>query len=504
LPTEVQLSAVPVAAESQLADQLGAARHAAAGEASHGTDLAVPVPQGPESAEVGLGRYLCAPVADVLSAYEVTGRPGEVAQAPAAPGTGIRRVLLVGLGDATPADMRKAGAALGCKAARGRRVVTTAILGQPADRAQAFAEGVMLGAYRFTLASSVSSDGEPAGVQLLVAGEDGTRAVERAAIVARAVSLARDLANMPSALKSPEWLAAEAVRVAAASGLSVRVAEPEELAAEGFGGLLGVGSGSVRPPRLIELSYEPPGWDRHVVLAGKGITFDSGGLSLKPNDSMKLMKTDMAGGAAVIATMSALGRLGARARVTGLVAAAENMPSGSALRPGDVITHYGGTTTEVLNTDAEGRLVLADALAYAAARLKPDVILDIATLTGSARVALGPTLGALYATDDGLAGELAAASAAAGEPLWRMPLVEDYRDALDSPVADLANIPHATGRPRAGSIDAALFLREFTGGLPWAHLDIAGAARSTADEGEQSKGATGFGTRALLHWLTAP
>jgi leucyl aminopeptidase len=506
LPIEIQLSAVPVAAESQLAAQLNAARHAAAVEASQGTDLAVPAPQAPpmEPADEDLGRYLSAPVADVLSAYEVTARPGEVAQAAAAPGTGIRRVFLIGLGDAAPADMRKAGAALGRRATAGRRVVTTAVLGQPADRVQAFAEGVMLGAYRFTLASSANSGGQPTGVQLLVAEDDGAaRAVERAVIMARAVALARDLTNMPSALKSPKWLADEAAAIGAVSGLFVRVAEPAELAAEGFGGLLGVGSGSVRPPRLIELSYEPPGWDRHVVLAGKGITFDSGGLSLKPSDNMKLMKTDMAGGAAVIATMSALGRLGARARVTGLVAAAENMPSGSALRPGDVITHYGGITTEVLNTDAEGRLVLADALAYAVARLKPDVILDIATLTGSARVALGTTLGALYATDDGLASELAAASAAAGEPLWRMPLVEDYRDALDSPVADLANIPHTTGRPRAGSIDAALFLREFAGGLPWAHLDIAGPARSTADEGEQSKGATGFGTRALLHWLTA-
>jgi leucyl aminopeptidase len=506
LPIDIELSAVPVAAESQLAIQLGVAGRAAAGEASQGTDLAVPVPQGePERAVSGLQPFLTAPVADVLSAFEVTGRPGEVAQAAAAPGTGIRRVLLIGLGDATPADMRKAGAALGRRAAAGRRVVTTAVLGQPAGQAQAFAEGILLGSYRFTLATSANSDREPAAVQVLVGEADGgARAVERAAIMARAVALARDLANMPSALKSPEWLAAEAVRIAAVSGLSVRVTEPGELAAEGFGGLLGVGSGSVRPPRLIELSYEPPGWDRHVVLAGKGITFDSGGLSLKPNDNMKLMKTDMAGGAAVIAAMSALGRLGARARVTGLVAAAENMPSGSALRPGDVITHYGGTTTEVLNTDAEGRLVLADALAYAVARLDPDVILDIATLTGSARVALGTTLGALYATDDALASDLVAASAAAGEPLWRMPLVEDYRDALDSPVADLANIPHTSSRPRAGSIDAALFLREFTGGLPWAHLDIAGAARSTADEGEQAKGATGFGTRALLRWLTAP
>src|SRR6266705_4109265 len=198
--------------------------------------------------------------------------------------------------------------------------------------------------------------------------------------------------------------------------------------------------------------------------------------------------------------MSALPGLGAAVRVTGLVATAENMPSGSAMRPGDVITHFGGRTTEVLNTDAEGRLVLADALAYADTVLEPDVLVDIATLTGAARVALGGTLGALYASDDSLAAALLAAATEAGEPLWRMPLVDDYRDALDSPVADLANVPHGD-RARAGSIDAALFLREFTGGRPWAHLDIAGAARSSSDEGEITKGATGFGTRLLLSWL---
>jgi leucyl aminopeptidase len=213
---------------------------------------------------------------------------------------------------------------------------------------------------------------------------------------------------------------------------------------------------------------------------------------------MKAMKTDMAGGAAVIAAMSALAELGATVRVTGLIAAAENMPSGSAMRPGDVITHFGGRTTEVLNTDAEGRLVLADALAYADTVLEPDVVVDLATLTGAARVALGGVLGALYASDDALAGALLAAGRHSGEPLWRMPLVDDYGDALDSPVADLANIPHSS-RPRAGSIEAALFLREFTGGRPWAHLDIAGAARFS--DGDQGKGATGFGTRLLLHWL---
>jgi len=201
----------------------------------------------------------------------------------------------------------------------------------------------------------------------------------------------------------------------------------------------------------------------------------------------------------VIAAMSALAGLGTAVRVTGLVATAENMPSGSAMRPGDVITHFGGRTTEVLNTDAEGRLVLADALAYADTVLEPDVMVDVATLTGAARVALGGAMGALYANDDGLATALLVAAAEAGEPLWRMPLVDDYSDALDSPVADLANVPHSSRR-RPGSIEAALFLREFTGGRPWAHLDIAGAARSSPDSGE-AKGATGFGTRLLLRWL---
>jgi leucyl aminopeptidase len=286
-----------------------------------------------------------------------------------------------------------------------------------------------------------------------------------------------------------------AVQGAETAGLDPYLGGP---AAEGFGGILAVGAGSAQPPCLIELGYHPPGARTHVVLAGKGITFDSGGLSLKPDDGMKAMKTDMAGGAAVIAAMSALAELGATVRVTGLIAAAENMPSGSAMRPGDVITHFGGRTTEVLNTDAEGRLVLADALAYADTVLEPDVVVDLATLTGAARVALGGVLGALYASDDALAGALLAAGRHSGEPLWRMPLVDDYGDALDSPVADLANIPHSS-RPRGGSIEAALFLREFTGGRPWAHLDIAGAARFS--DGDQGKGATGFGTRLLLHWL---
>jgi len=458
-----------------------------------------PVP-GAGAAE--LDSYLPVPAADIIASGEMTGRAGEITQTVIRLGEHPCTVMFLGVADAAPGSLRRAGAALARRLPAGRATVCTAVLAEPDESVQAFVTGFMLGSYQYTLKSTAPRETGPAQVQLLLAGrQDAAALVERAAIVAEAVALARDLTNTPSMTKSPAWLAGEAARIAAARDLSCRVWTEAELARDHFGGLLGVGSGSVRPPRLIELSYQPAVSRRHVVLVGKGITFDSGGLSLKPSDSMKLMKTDMAGGAAVIATMSALAALGAPVRVTGLVAAAENMPSGTALRVGDVIRHYGGRTVEVLNTDAEGRLVLADALGYADAELAPDVMVDLATLTGAARVALGAVMAALYATDDGLAAGLLAAGLATGDRLWRMPLAEDYRAGLDSPVADLANV--AGGPGRAGSIDAALFLREFTGGRAWAHLDIAGAARATADDGEITKGATGFGTQLLLHWLAA-
>jgi len=494
LPIDIRLTAIPAPVGGSLAAHLAAVT----GGADDGDDIVVAV-QGVEAAD--LDPYLGGPAADVLAACDATGQAGDVTPVAMRAGDKPRRLLLLGLGDESAADIRKAGAALGRRAAPERGMLAAAALGQPAESVRAFAEGLLLGSYRFSLASGAARETGPSEVRILVPAGDqeATAAVSAARAVAEAVGLARDLANMPSSRKTPAWLAGEAARVAAASALTVRVREPGELAKEGFGGILAVGAGSAQPPCLIELGYRPPGARTHVVLAGKGITFDSGGLSLKPNDGMKLMKTDMAGGAAVIAAMSALAELGAAVRVTGLIAAAENMPSGSAMRPGDVITHFGGRTTEVLNTDAEGRLVLADALAYADTVLEPDVVVDLATLTGAARVALGGVLGALYASDDALAGALLAAGRQSGEPLWRMPLVDDYDDALDSPVADLANVPHSS-RPRAGSIEAALFLREFTGGRPWAHLDIAGAARFS--DGDQGKGATGFGTRLLLHWLS--
>ncbi|MBO0772739.1 MAG: leucyl aminopeptidase family protein, partial [Actinobacteria bacterium] len=493
--------------------------------------IALPLPgPGDEDAVACLGPG----AAEVIARAGASSQAGETTQLAAITGQGKAPgwVVLLGVGDGSPPALRRAGAALGRLAAPGHTVLTTAMLGRPGADLRAFTEGLLLGSYRFSLASrgpdhtagqGAATRQGAAGGQVAVAGNgggerDGTRGevrllvtapgqaapvLARATAVAGAVALARDLTNMPSARKSPGWLADEAASVAARSGLSARIWEPAELAERGFGGLLGVGAGSARPPRLIELGYQPSEPSGQLALIGKGITFDSGGLSLKPNDGMKLMKTDMAGGAAVIGAMSALAALGVTAGVTGLVPAAENLPSGSALRPGDVITHYGGRTVEVLNTDAEGRLVLADALAYADAVLAPDAMVDLATLTGAARVALGTGLGALYATDDGLAAALLAAGAASGDRLWRMPLPDEYADGIRSPIADLSNVPHEPAR-RAGSIDAALFLREFTGGRPWAHLDIAGPARAASDDGENTKGATGFGTRVLLEWLAGP
>ena len=479
--------------------------------------LIVPVEeQGEVAADEALDAALAASAADVVAAAQLTGKAGQNAQAAARAGSATVRIVFLGMGDRSPRALRRAGGELGRVLRRGDRALASVVAGRPASEILAFAEGFLLGSYRYSEKSSSPADGETkaAELRLLVTpeGVHGSRetdaageaaaVIAEAATVATAVALARDLTNTPSLRKSPQWLADAAAQMAAESGLSVRIWSDQELAAGGFGGLTAVGSGSDRPPRMIELSYTPPEARRHVVLVGKGITFDSGGLSLKPNDGMKAMKTDMAGGAAVIAVMSALARLGVTDRVTGLVAAAENMPSGSAYRPGDILTAYGGQTVEVLNTDAEGRLVLADAIAYADAVLDPDQIIDLATLTGAARVALGGSFAALYSTSDDLAAGLIASGAASGDPLWRMPLVDDYRQMLDSPVADIAHV--SRGGPGAGSITAALFLREFAGARPWAHLDIAGAARSGSDDAEISAGGTGFGTRLLLRWLREP
>ncbi|PZS37827.1 MAG: peptidase M17, partial [Pseudonocardiales bacterium] len=257
-----------------------------------------------------------------------------------------------------------------------------------------------------------------------------------------------------------------------------------------------VGGGSARPPRLLELAWDPSGAspaEEHLVLVGKGVTFDTGGISIKPADGMHLMRTDMSGGAAVIAALLAVGQLTLPLRVTGLVPCAENHVSGSAYRPGDVVRQVNGTTTEVTNTDAEGRLVLADALAYAVRTYKPTTLVDVATLTGAMKVSLGLRTGGLFATERELAERIQAAGEAAGELWWPMPLIDDHAEGLRSDIADLRQCP-----PGPGGVTAAMFLREFTGGLPWAHLDIAGPARAPECYDEVNAGGTGFATRTLI------
>jgi leucyl aminopeptidase len=497
LPLTVGTSLLPRSGASPLEAHLEAIL---AGEAEPEDLIAVAVESdGSVQASPRLDAVLPATAAQLTAAAGHTGKAGEVSESAFQSHGRVVRVLFVGVGDRSGRSLRRAGAELGRRCADGKIAAVDAVqLGSSVALGQ-FIEGVLLGGYRFSLRSEPAPAGQGHLHVLTKDPADGAGELRRAEVVARAVALARDLANTPSGLKSPEWLASEAARLVEGTGIEIRIRREGELAAEGFGGILAVGGGSARPPRLIELRYGPAGASTHVVLVGKGITFDSGGLSLKPNEGMIAMKTDMAGGAVVIATLCALAELGADIRVTGLVAAAENMPSGSAYRPGDVITQYDGRSVEVLNTDAEGRLVLADALGYAAAKLAPDQIVDIATLTGAARVALGGVRAALYSTSDELATALAAAGEASGDRLWRMPLPDDYRPSLDSPVADIAHV--ATDHNPAGSVTAALFLREFVPGVPWAHLDIAGPGRSGADDGELSKGATGFGARVLLSWL---
>jgi len=436
---------------------------------------------------------------------QATGRVGEVVAVPLA-GSGPSLVVLVGVGDESVTALRRAGAALARRCAGRARVLCTLVARSAAEAVRSFAEGYGLGAYTVPRRSGTARDAVvTSAVQVVVRRPDaGQAALWRAAVTVAAVWLARDLANTPADEKSPEWLADQALSACLPAGCGqAAVWDEPALRAGGFEGILGVGSGSRRPPRLVEVGYRPSGRGRvpHVVLVGKGITFDSGGISIKPAAGMELMKTDMAGAAAVIGVMSALRDLDVRVRVTALLALAENLPGDSAMRPSDVLVPYGGRrSVEVVNTDAEGRLVLADALAYADAGLDPDVVVDIATLTGAATMGLGRRHAPVYATDERLAAALLAAAEASGERLWPMPLVEDYRAALDSPVADLRNAvtdPSVGG----GSITAALFLREFAGPRAWAHLDIAGTGRAEADEHEVAKGATGFGVRLLLRYL---
>jgi leucyl aminopeptidase len=483
--------------------------------------LAVPVfagtelGPGAEEAVAALG----APVAPLLEARGFTGKTGEVAALPTLGRLPATVLLLIGVGERAEVDaeaLRRAAAAVVRQGRGAAKAVTTLPQALPADPAaavQAVTEGALLAAYRFDKykqARQTKGNGAKVPAELgalaLVAPPAGgrgsggraglARALAAGQVRAAATNLARDLSNEPANALHPADLAAAARKLLAGKGVTVKVKDEKALAKEGFGGIIGVGQGAEHPPRLIELRYAPKGATGEVVLVGKGITFDSGGLSLKPADSMKTMKTDMSGAAAVLATMSVLADLDVTVAVTGYLAAAENMPSGSATRPGDVLTMKNGKTVEVLNTDAEGRLVMADALALGAAA-KPDAIIDVATLTGACAVALGNRYTGLMANDEALAAELLDAAAAAGEPTWRLPLPPEYRKDIESDLADLKNVGDRYG----GALFAGLFLQEFVDDRPWAHLDIAGPARAESDDGYLTKGSTGVTVRTLLTWL---
>jgi leucyl aminopeptidase len=475
--------------------------------------IALPVLQGDDAAAPVLGpgadeleELLGVDLLAVLEGDRATGKVGELTVLPTPLGApdnaDLRQVLLVGLGSAGADDFRRAGATL-AKAVLDRDAVATTITAvDPEVGLQQFVVGMSLGAFSFVLKKEPAGPA-PAARVVLGGMADGDRAaLERAVAIAGASWRARTLAWVPSNLKSPAWLAEQATALGSEAGLDVTVWDEQKLAREGFGGVLAVGRASPTPPRLIRLDYRPSRRSRRtkpVVLVGKGITFDTGGLSIKPGEAMVNMKRDMTGGAVVMSVMAALAAVGCPVPVVGLVPAAENSIGGDAMRPGDVVRHYGGRTTEVTNTDAEGRLVLADAMAWAVAHLDPAVVVDVATLTGAIKVALGQQVGGVFANDDALADALLTSGTATGEPLWRFPLASVYEDRLSSRVADADN---AGSGP--GAIIAALFLQHFAGDVPWAHLDLASTGDAPADSYELAKGPTGFGARLLLDWLGSP
>ena len=420
------------------------------------------------------------------------------------------QLLLVGVGSAAEisgdtwrkigARARKETSALGAE--------DVAVFFAPSDKVESAAdslvEGALLAGYQFNkYRSNAKPSAELKTLTLFGSGLHPSAALKRSIEIAEtgagAVFLARDLVNEPPSIATARFLGEQAEQHCRGRGLSVEVWDKRKIQAMKMAGLLAVNRGSQEEPRFIKLHYKPAAKPKKkVVLVGKGITFDSGGLSLKPSKSMETMKLDMAGGAAVIASMSCLPTLGLRAEVIGYVPTTDNLPGHNAQKPGDIIRYHNGKTIEVLNTDAEGRLILADALALGVEQ-KPDYMINLATLTGACMVALGTQVGGLFSNDQPLADTLLRSAAEAGEKLWQLPLVKEYKEMIKSSVADMKNIGGAHG----GAITAALILQEFVGQVPWAHLDIAGPAFAESDNAFGPKGGTGFGVRTLLKFLSA-
>jgi len=444
-------------------------------------------------------------LATTLAALGATGAQDEVTRIvsggalPAAVIVAVGLGALAGPGPAGPEALRRAaGAAVRSAAAGQAGHVAISLPAGDGAQAEAVALGALLGRYIFTRYRTAGQPSQPE-LTLLSPGDVTagiTEAVSRAQTLADAVTLVRDLVNTSPADLYPESFAARAEQIARASGLDVEVLDEKALADGGYGGICGVGQGSMRPPRLVRLGYTRPGAARTVVFAGKGITFDSGGLSLKPPKSMETMKCDMGGAAAVLGALQAIAALQPDINVVGYLPLAENMPGGHAQRPSDVITIYGGKTVEVLNTDAEGRLVLADVLARSAED-SPDLLIDVATLTGAQLVALGPRISGVMGSDAEVCDGVVDAARQAGEPAWPMPLPDELRKGLDSAVADIANV--AADR-NGGMLVAGIFLREFVpDGVRWAHVDIAGPAFHEGEPyGYTPKGGTGAAVRMLV------
>lgn len=417
---------------------------------------------------------------------------------------GLRAVVGLGSSDEfTAQSLRKAGASFVCASRRHKVAATTLIADAVAAvdeldqgaAAQCLAEGMELGGYRFETYKSKPKQNDL--TKVTVAGTTSA-AVKNGLAAGQAIAegqaLARSLVNEPGGTLTPVELAKRVQAMAKGAGLQCKVMDLAAIKKAKLGGLLGVNRGSTIQPRFVELTYAPPKYTGTIAFVGKGITFDAGGLSIKTGTGMMTMKCDMGGAAAVIGAMSALKAAGVKARVRAYLPMTDNMLGGDATRPGDVLTIRNGKTIEVLNTDAEGRLILADALSLAS-EAKPDAIVDLATLTGACMVALGPKIAGLMSNDDDFAATVAGAADAAGERVWRLPLPADYKSQVESPVADMKNI----GGSHGGALTAGLILQEFVAdGIPWVHLDIAGPAWTDSDDVENRKGGTGFGVRTLV------
>jgi leucyl aminopeptidase len=441
---------------------------------------------------------------DFLVQRRFEGQPGQAVALLADDGT---TVIALGVGPRREVGrdaLRRAGATLARHAGEATEIATTlpAAASDP-DLVAAVVEGIGLGAYRFDGSRRPHRHPGLEAVSVVVSARrrqaDSEPALRRGQVAVEATTRTRDWVNRPPRDLTPTEFARVATEAAAGAGVVVEVWDEQRIESERLGGLLGVAAGAAEPPRLLRLAYEPPRATATVALVGKGITFDSGGLSLKTAAGMMTMKSDMGGAAAVINATVAAAQLELPVRVVGWVAATENMPSGTAIHPGDVLVARNGTSIEVLNTDAEGRLVMADALSLAAEE-EPDAIVDIATLTGGQRVALGDGVAAVMGVDAALVRRTIDAGEVAGEPVWELPLVAAYRRKLDSDVADLRNV---TTQTAASAIMAGLFLKEFTGGRPWAHLDIAAPSWSDGEDGWITKGGTGWGARTLIELLRA-